>query len=135
MGGTIAVIAATTTPVGAISLLQIAKFAQEPSTPMPLHQGAGDSDEPAASKLQERSTQLVQPEAAELPEVHWATVCFGSIRAVSLASFCCLRTSGIQCRSSRCVCEEPFGPIVEIHGVSPIDNRGRGSIVPSRSIA
>merc|ERR1740121_2032524 len=45
-GQTVA-IAATTTPVGATSLLQIAKFAPEASTPAPLHHRAGDA--PAAS--------------------------------------------------------------------------------------
>jgi len=59
-------IAARTTPDGATSLLQIAKRAPEASTPVPLHHRA--SDEPGASKLHERSTELVRPESAELPD-------------------------------------------------------------------
>lgn len=41
-GQTVA-IAATTPPVGATSLLQIARPAREPSTPLPLHHRAGDA--------------------------------------------------------------------------------------------
>merc|ERR1719323_1037695 len=38
-------------------------------------------------ELQQRSKQLVQPESAELPDMHWEMVRLGSLRAVSLASF------------------------------------------------
>merc|ERR1712129_297797 len=38
-------------------------------------------------ELQQRSKQLVQPESAELPDMYWAMVRLGSLRAVSLASF------------------------------------------------
>jgi len=141
-GQTVA-IAATTTPVGATSLLQIAKFAPEASTPVPLHHRAGDAPAPVSTLVRavrlaariHASTQLVQPESAERPDMDWAMVQFGSLRAVILASFCCLRTSEIQCRSTMCMCEEPFRPIVEMHGVSPIGSTDRGSIVPSMSTA
>merc|ERR1740123_944204 len=115
-------IAARTTPDGATSLLQIAKRAPEASTPVPLHHRA--SDEPGASKLHERST-------AGATGISRAARRFG--RAVSLTSLCCLRTSEIHCRITTCIREEPFGPIVKIHGAPPIDRSWLDC--PSMSIA
>merc|ERR1711879_674155 len=62
-------------------------------------------------ELQERSTQLVQTESTELRDMHRAMVHFGSRRAVSLASLCCLQTS---------MCMH-FGPIVDILCIDSTD--------------
>merc|ERR1739838_1255017 len=56
--------------------------APAPPAPTPAGRLLGNLHE-----LQQRSKQLMQPESAELPDMHWAMECFGSLRAVSLASF------------------------------------------------
>jgi len=61
-GRTVA-IAATTTPVGATSLLQTAKFAPEASTPVPLHHRAGDA--PAQVSTLVRAARI----AARVPRI------------------------------------------------------------------